>query len=157
MMDYFCFIQSVVSYIENRLKTDIDYSRLETVTGFSLQHTRDVFRSCTRIPLARYVTCRKVSNAAFDMVHTGKSILDIALDYGFESYDTFTRAFKRVTGVTPREFRKKGYQVGRIKLTGGIYGPGIIRNEGMSISPLGQRQTEQDIHSPPIHRNCTCG
>lgn len=134
-MDYFCFIQSVVSYIENRLKSDIDYSRLETVTGFSLQHTRDVFRSCTRMPLARYINCRKVSNAAFEIVHTDKSILDIALDYGFESYDTFTRAFRRVTGITPREFRKEGHQVGRTMLTAGIYGPGIIRNEGMSITP----------------------
>jgi AraC family transcriptional regulator len=106
----------VISYIENRLKSDIDYSRLETVTGFSLQHTRDVFRSCTRMPLARYINCRKVSNAAFDIVHTDKSILDIALDYGFESYDTFTRAFRRVTGITPREFRKEGYQVGRTML-----------------------------------------
>ena len=130
-MDYFCFIQSVVSYVENRLKSGIEQGGLESVTGFSLPHIREVFKECTRMPLAKYVLYRRVSNAAFDIVYTEKSNLNIALDYGFESYDTFTRAFKRITGVTPSEFRKNGFEVGRIKLTAGIFGPGIINNRNI--------------------------
>lgn len=128
-MDYFCFIQSIVSYIESRLKTDFDKAGFEKTTGFSLPHTREVFKNCTRIPLAKYVLYRKVSNAAFDIVHTEKSMLDISLEYGFDSYDTFTRAFKRIAGMTPREFRKNRIQVGRVRLTPGVFGPGICKAE----------------------------
>jgi hypothetical protein len=126
-MDYFCFIQSVVSYVESRLKTDFDKTGFEKTTGFSLPHTRDVFKKCTRIPLAKYVLYRKISNAAFDIAHTEKSMLDIALEYGFDNYDTFTRAFKRIAGITPREFRKNRIKVGRIRLSAGVFGPGICK------------------------------
>jgi AraC-like DNA-binding protein len=135
-MDYFCFIQSVVSYVENRLDTDLDYDSLQTVTGFSLPHAREIFKVCTKMPLARYVLYRKVSHAAFEIIHTDKKILDIALDFGFESYDTFTRAFKRITGLIPSEFRKKSIPVGRIKLTAGIYGPGILDGTQVMPNPL---------------------
>jgi AraC-like DNA-binding protein len=127
VMSYFCLIQAVVAYLENRLKTEIDYQSLAKVTGFSLTHARTVFQTCTGMPLARYILYRKIANAAFEMIHTQRSILEIALDYGFESYDTFTRAFKRVAGVTPSQFRKSGCQVGRIKLTARIYGPGLTQ------------------------------
>lgn len=135
-MDYFCFIQSLVSYVENRVKADIDSSEIERVTGFSLPHTRDVFKRCTRMPFARYVLYRKVSNAAFEIAYTGRNMLDISLDYGFDSYDTFTRAFKRMTGTTPREFRKNGFEVGRVKLTGGIFGPGIGKYAKTAPGPM---------------------
>ena len=134
-MDYFCVIQSMVAYVENRLKSEVEYSGLEKATGFSIAHIRDVFRERTNLSLARYILYRRVSNAAFEIVHTDRSITEIALDYCFESYDTFTRAFKRITGYTPSDFRKKGFRVGRVKLTAGIYGPGIVKTDKMSIAP----------------------
>lgn len=149
-MDYFCFIQSVVSYIENRLKSDICQANLESISGFSYSHVRDVFKECTKIPLGKYVLYRKVSNAAFEIAHSEKSILSIALDYGFESYDTFTRAFKRIVGMTPSEFRKKGFQVGRIKLTAGIYGPGITNYKAL----LSQQPNLEDmVHMKTIQKS----
>lgn len=124
-MQYFSVIQSVISYVENRVKTYVDCSELERITGFSLPHTRAVFAKVVGVTLAKYVQSRKIANAAFEIVHTDRTMLDIALDYGFDNYDTFTRAFKRVTGTTPRNFRKEGRQVGRIKLSAGTYGPGF--------------------------------
>jgi AraC-like DNA-binding protein len=46
--------------------------------------------------------------------------------YGFSNHDTFTRAFKRITGLTPSEFKKKRPSVGRIKLCAGVYGIGLL-------------------------------
>ncbi|HEX3045969.1 MAG TPA: helix-turn-helix domain-containing protein, partial [Bacillota bacterium] len=139
-MEYFCFIHSVVSYVENRLNADMDYTFLEDVTGFSLPHAREVFKTCTKMSLARYVLYRRVSNAAFEIIHTDKKILDIALEFGFESYDTFTRAFKRITGLVPSEFRRKGIPVGRIKLTPGIYGPGILDGTKVMADPFSKTE-----------------
>lgn len=125
-MEYFSVIQSLISYMENRVKTKIDGRELEQVTGFSLPHVRAVFAGGTGVPLAKYFQTRKIANAAFEVLHTDKALMDIALEYGFETYDTFTRAFRRVTGISPRVFRREGRHVGRIKLAAGTYGPGII-------------------------------
>ena len=128
-MDYFLVICSVIIYVENRLKTDIIYRELEKETGFSLAHIRDVFVRKTGKSLSRYILERKILNAAFEISHTKENILTIAEKYDFKNPDTFTRAFKRVIGIIPSEFRKKKITVGRIKLCAGVYGVGFTANE----------------------------
>jgi len=126
LMDYFLTIWSVIVFIENRIQEKINYTELEKATGFSLAHIRDVFVKKTGIPLSRYVLTRKVANAAFEILHNHQNILNIATKYGFSNHDTFTRAFKRVTGLTPFDFKEKRPAVGRIKLCAGVYGIGLL-------------------------------
>ena len=128
-MDYGLVICSVIVYVENRIKTDIQYIELEKVTGFSLAHIRDIFVRKTGKSLSRYILERKVINAAFEVSHTKESLLTIAKKYGFKNPDTFTRAFRRVIGIIPSEFRKRKIAVGRIKLCAGVYGVGFTANE----------------------------
>ena len=152
-MQYFTFIQAVISYVENRLKTHVDSSELEKITGFSLPHTRAVFAQTTGVSLAKYVLSRKIANAAFEIAHTPRNILDIALEYGFDNYDTFTRAFKRVTGSAPRNFRKESRGVGRIKLSAGTYGPGISGADSIPKEVLNMKTVKNDnsciLHGVP--------
>ncbi len=145
-IDYFFFIWSVITFIEQRLKTGICYTELETATGFSYRHIRETFRECTKSPLTKYILSRRTTNAAFEIAHTNKSITDIANEYGFDSYDTFTRAFKRETNVTPSEFRKEGYKVGRRALAMGAYGPAILRdcNKQLLLSESIEQYTRKD-------------
>lgn len=124
-MDYFLTIWSVIVFIENRIYEEIDYAELEKATGFSLAHIRSVFAKKTGVPLSRYICSRKISNAAFEILHSRQSILTIAMKYAFSNHDTFTRAFKRFTGLTPAQFRKERPAVGRIKLCAGVYGVGL--------------------------------
>lgn len=121
-MDYFIVIWSVVVFVENRLQSGFQYSELEKATGFSLSHIRSIFARYTGKSLARYVLSRKIAHAAFDIIHSEESIMNISVKYGFSNPDTFTRAFKRVTGLTPQDFRKRRCMVGRIKLCAGVYG-----------------------------------
>lgn len=127
-MDYTYFIWSVVTFIEKRLKICVSYEELEMATGFSYRHMRETFKECTKTSLGKYILSRKIANAAFDMVHSDRNISDIASEYGFDSYDTFTRAFKRETGMTPLDYRKSGYKVGRRPLVMGVYAPVILRD-----------------------------
>ena len=115
-MDYFIVIWSVVVFVENRLQSGFQYSELEKATGFSLSHIRSIFARYTGKSLARYVLSRKIAHAAFDIIHSEESIMNISVKYGFSNPDTFTRAFKRITGLTPQDFRKRRCMVGRIKL-----------------------------------------
>ena len=125
-MNYFLTIWSVIVFIENRIQEKIDYTELEKATGFSLAHIRDVFVKETGTSLSRYILNRKIANAAFEILHNHQNILNIAIKYGFSNHDTFTRAFKRVTGLTPIDFKEKRPAVGRIKLCAGVYGIGLL-------------------------------
>jgi len=136
ILDYFLVVCSVIVYIENRIKTDVQYIELEKVTGFSLAHIRDIFIQKIGKSLSRYILERKIHNAAFDISHTKNSLLAIAEKYGFKNPDTFTRAFKRVIGITPSKFRKMKIPVGRIKLCAGVYGVGFMPNEIKNMKGL---------------------
>ena len=124
-MNYFLTIWSVIMFIENRIQEKINYAELEKSTGFSLAHIRDVFVKKTGMPLSRYILTRKIANAAFEVLYNNQNVLYIAVKYGFLNHDTFTRAFKRITGLTPVDFKKKRPVVGRIKLCAGVYGIGL--------------------------------
>ncbi|RAU91939.1 helix-turn-helix transcriptional regulator [Paenibacillus sp. YN15] len=132
-MDYSLMIGSVIVFVENRLGERLDYRELEAEIGFSAVHIRQVFARHTGMPLVRYVRCRQIAHAAFDLIHTKEKTLDIGAKYGFPNPDSFTRAFRRVTGMTPQEFRSRPCAVGRIKLCAGVYGVGIIEEQESGI------------------------
>lgn len=91
-------------------------------TGFSLAHIRDVFRRCTGKPLSRYVQERKIANAARELLDTDRTILDIAVHYGFSGRTVFSRVFRRHTGYTPSRFRAEAPVLGQVRLCAGVYG-----------------------------------
>jgi len=128
-LGYYLAIWSVVTYVEKRVKTKIDYVDLEKEIGFSLAHIRDIFAKQTGQPLSAYILERKIANAAFEISHTKETLLAIAQKYGFGNPDTFTRAFHRIIGLTPSAFRKKKISVGRIKLCVGVYSVGFTPAE----------------------------
>jgi AraC-like DNA-binding protein len=125
-VDYSLTVWSVIVFVENRILEKVDYAELERATGFSLQHVRDVFARKTGISLSKYILTRKIANAAYQVLYSKQTILDIAEKHSFSNHDTFTRAFKRITGMTPAEFRKRRPAMGRIKLCSGIYGVGFL-------------------------------
>ncbi len=129
MNEYFCLIQSLIAYIETRVKNPPEAEDYQRDMAFSMDHLRAVFREHLQLPLGHYVTERRIANAAFELAHSTKSALDIALEYGFGNPDTFTRAFRRVSGLSPSAFRRAHIPVGRIRLTNGVFGPGILGND----------------------------
>lgn len=115
-------IWAIVVFVESHVASGIDYSELAKAVGFSMPHLRSVFARHTGRPLSRYITGRKISRAAFDIVHSDNTLSEIAGRYGFLNPDTFTRAFRRITGINPSDFRKIRPSIGRIKLCAGVYG-----------------------------------
>ncbi|GFH96194.1 regulatory protein SoxS [Lachnospiraceae bacterium] len=96
-------------------------------TGFSLAHIRDVFRKCTGKSLSRYVQERRIANAAQELLDTDRTILDIALHYGFSGRTVFSRAFRRHTDYTPSQFRAEAPVLARVRLCAGVYGASLPR------------------------------
>lgn len=101
-------LNHVIDYIENHL-TDEDLS-LETISdyaGVSDYHFRNVFFYLSGLTLSEYIKNRKLSEASMDLLH-GEKVTDVALKYGYQSMDGFTRAFKKWSGVLPSDVIKKG-------------------------------------------------
>ena len=121
-MNRYILIWSVCTFVESHVREEIPMEELARQTGFSLAHIRDVFRRCTGKPLSRYVQERRIANAARELLDTDRTILDIAVHYGFSGRTVFSRVFRRYTGYTPSQFRAKAPVLGRVRLCAGVYG-----------------------------------
>ncbi|MNE43141.1 Transposon Tn10 TetD protein [compost metagenome] len=70
-----------------------------------------MFSSILGISLSEYIRRRRLTKAAFDIQTSDAKIIDIALKYGYDSSDAFTRAFKKLHSVTPNSVRDTGVQL----------------------------------------------
>ena len=149
-MDASSFVWSTATFIETRVKESIDYADLEKSVGFSYRHIRETFKESTGVTLSRYILLRRLANSAFDIAHTDKSLTDIAADYMFESYDVFTRAFKRHMNVLPSHLRRNpcNLKVGRRRILVGMYGPMLLKQEETDTTkqvPIGESDWQQKL------------
>ncbi len=124
-MNPYILIWSICTYVENHVREDIPMEEIVRQTGFSLAHIRDVFRTCTGKPLARYIQERRIANAAQDLLYTDQKIIDIAMGYGYSSRTVFSRAFLRYTGYTPSDFRICRPALTPVRLCAGVFGVGL--------------------------------
>lgn len=144
-MDYYSIIHSIITYIENRMHEELlDYDDMAMKIGFSHQHMRDTFRKQTGISIGSYFIKRKVLNSIHDLLYTSNNISYIALKFGFASHDVYTRAFIRVMGCRPREFKMNRPFVGKIQLIPGVYGIGI-NEEPHNIDIYKKREMNETI------------
>lgn len=79
--------------------------------GFSKYHFHRVFRKYVGQSLNTYIRYRKLTSSAYLLLHSDERILDIALHYGFESQEAFTRAFKSVYSLPPAAYRSQMKQL----------------------------------------------
>lgn len=107
-MEFIKRMNNALRYIEDHLTEEIDQSRLAALAGTSTFQFQRVFGFVTGISLAEYIRRRRFTLAAVEIQTTGRRILDIAFDYGYESHESFTRAFKKIHKISPSEARKPG-------------------------------------------------
>ena len=110
-------LQKAMDYIEKNLTRDISYYDIAREAGISVPHFYRLFKRLTGDTVGAYILRRRISLAANDLADSNKSIVSIALEYGFESHDVFTRAFKRVYGMSPSKYRKSSTLVPLKRLT----------------------------------------
>ena len=104
-MDNLLLLYQSIEYIESHLKEDITVKELSDVSCFSLYHFIRLFGSKTLFSPKDYINRRKVCEATKLLMTSEMSVLSVALEYGFNSHETFSRAFKRVHGITPMTYK----------------------------------------------------
>jgi AraC family transcriptional regulator len=105
-MDYSERIQNSVDFIEEKLCEKLDLSQLADRIYLSKYYFHRIFHSIVGESVAEYIRKRRLSKAAEDLRSTDDRLVDIALRYQFGSQESFSRAFKKVFGITPNEYRK---------------------------------------------------
>lgn len=99
-------LRLALSYIEDNITEEISLEQLAAIAGYSVFHFARKFALAMGISPGRYISQRRLENAMLELT-TGKlGLAEIALNAQFSSQASFTRAFHRVTGTTPNEYRR---------------------------------------------------
>ena len=99
-------LNQAIRYIEDNMRTGIDYNEISKITLSPISTFQRFFCLSTGMSLSEYIRRRKLSCAAFDLQNTSDKIIDIALNYGYDSADAFSVAFKRMYNITPLAARQ---------------------------------------------------
>lgn len=100
-------VRNVASYIRHHLSDAIKTEDISTSLFMSRSHLSTRFKSETGMNLTEYIHYIKISEAKHLLKHTDKSLLLISNYLGYSSQSHFTRSFKKMTGMSPMEYREK--------------------------------------------------
>lgn len=106
-MDLIKQLNLCLDYIEENLTGDINQDTMAKLAGCSVYNFQRIFSYIADKPLSEYIRSRRLTLAAFDLLNGRERIIDIAMKYGYESQDSFTRAFKTFHGVLPSQVRNQ--------------------------------------------------
>ena len=107
-MTWYERMNKAMDYIEANLCGDIDFNLISKIVCQSTVNFQRTFSIVTDISVFEYIRRRKMTLAAFDLQNGNDKVIDVALKYGYESPEAFTRAFKEIHGASPSNVRKHG-------------------------------------------------
>ncbi|MDF2486374.1 MAG: transcriptional regulator, AraC family, partial [Herbinix sp.] len=103
----FYILTDAINYIEDNLYNEFTLKEVAESCYSSLSGLKKLFTYAFHIGLREYITKRRMTHAAHDILKSKISITEIALKYQYNSPEVFTRAFSKVWGTTPSAFKKQ--------------------------------------------------
>jgi len=101
-------LNTTIEYIEEHLLEDLHMPTIAKVAGTSEGELQKTFYALTGISIVEYIRRRRLTLAGFELQKGEKTVLEIALEYGYTSPDSFTRAFRLMHGTPPSAVKKGG-------------------------------------------------
>lgn len=98
-------LNDALDYIEQNLEYEMDDNEIARRAYCSVYHFKRMFSFLAGIPLQEYIRRRRLTLAALELQDRTVKVIDIAVKYGYQSPDAFTRAFYNMHGMTPTEAR----------------------------------------------------
>lgn len=96
-------IQKVIDYIEANLTEKLSYNAIAAMMAVSEVDLQRSFKMITGLTINEYIRYRRLTKAAIDLKNSGSKVLDVALTYGYQTAESFSKAFKQYHGCTPME------------------------------------------------------
>jgi AraC-like DNA-binding protein len=100
-------IRAVLEYIEQHYSSTITLSSMATVAGMNPKYFCRVFKEVTQQTPMDYVIFYRVEQSANMLTNTDLSVLEIAMECGFNDYSYFIKTFKKLKSMTPKQYRLK--------------------------------------------------
>jgi len=100
-------LKLALAYIQEHYAEPITIAQLAQLCGFSQVHFMNIFKAAIGSTCIEYLVKYRLAHAAMDLQETDHSVMQIALDNGFQNTSYFNRAFKSQYGLTPSAYRKK--------------------------------------------------
>lgn len=146
-MEWMSIIGNSLSYIEDHLCDEITVDEIAENAHISSYYFQKGFAMLCGYTVSEYIRNRRLALAGRDVLMTDEKIIDIAVKYGYDSADSFTKAFSRFHSVTPSAARKgavllKTFAPLKIKITlegGKIMEYKIVKKEAFTV--MGNAQT----------------
>ena len=115
-------IQSAVEYIEENLTEELDIEDIAAKAYVSPFHFQRIFSVLCGMTVGDYIRCRRLTLAAQELSSSDIKVIDAAVKYGYDSPDSFARAFTKFHGISPSAAKERGASLKafaplRIKLT----------------------------------------
>ncbi len=107
-MDWMTGIQRAIDYIEEHITEDIDREAVAGESFSSYYHFQRVFSILCGYTLGEYIRLRRLSLAGAELANGSIKVIDAALKYGYDSPESFSKAFRSFHGLTPSEARRNG-------------------------------------------------
>lgn len=121
-MEWTLCISKAISYIEENITEELAIKDIAKQVMISPFYFQKGFTMLCGFTVGEYIKKRRLTLAGIELVSTNRKIIDIAIKYGYDSPDSFTKAFTRFHGATPTSVRKgekmiKAFTSLKIKLT----------------------------------------
>ncbi|MFA6694911.1 MAG: AraC family transcriptional regulator, partial [Bacillota bacterium] len=110
-MEWIEGIREAINYIEKNITEELTIEKIAERAFVSPFYFQKGFAMLCGFTVGEYVRQRRLTLAGSEIVSTDGKIIDIALKYGYNSPDSFTKAFTRFHGVTPTAVRKDGAMI----------------------------------------------
>ncbi|THF84200.1 AraC family transcriptional regulator [Cohnella fermenti] len=107
-MEWLDRMAKAISLIESRMEGKTDIEELAREAYSSPFHFQRMFHMLTGFTVAEYIRRRKLTLAAQELASTSSKVVDIALKYGYESPESFAKAFRKAHGISPTDARERG-------------------------------------------------
>lgn len=110
-MEWINAIEKAVGFIEENITEDLTAGRIAAEVNISAFYFQKGFSMLCGYTVGEYIRMRRLSLAAGELLKSDAKVIDIAVKYGYDSPDSFTKAFTRFHGCTPTDVRRGGASV----------------------------------------------
>ena len=104
-MDWVRMINHAIAFMEDHLADGITLADIAKSVNLSAFHFQRAFSLLTEMSPAEYLRKRRLSQAGAELADGKSRVIDTALKYGYDSPESFTKAFTRFHGSTPAQVR----------------------------------------------------
>ena len=100
--------QQSIDHIEKNLSEELDIEEIAAKAALSPFYYQRIFGAMCGMTVGEYIRSRRMTLAAQELTCSDKKVIDIATKYGYDSPDSFAKAFQRFHGITPAQAKSSG-------------------------------------------------